>query len=58
MKWKVNDDHLARAVLHVALHILQDNIQVLIGQCSFAIGEIYIYQPLTTWLNLHDSDEV
>ncbi len=30
----------------------------MIGECSFTLGEIYIYQPLTTWLNLHDSNEV
>lgn len=30
----------------------------MLGESSFTLGEIYIYQPLTTWLNLHDSDEV
>lgn len=60
MKWKVLDGHLPCTALHTALHVRQEdnNTDSLVGECSFTIGEVYIYQPLTTWLNLHDSDEV
>lgn len=59
MKWKVNDNQLPCTVLHTSLHAQQDNhTESLLGECSFTIGEIYIYQPLTTWLNLYQSDEV
>ena len=56
MKWKVEDDHLPCTVLHTSVY--RKNNETIIGECSFTIGEIYIYQPLTTWLNLHNSDEV
>lgn len=56
MKWKVEDDRLPCTVLHTKIY--RENNETIIGECSFTIGEIYIYQPLTTWLNLHDSDEV
>jgi len=59
MKWKVNDDRLPCTVLHTTVFVQQgNNTETIIGECSFTIGEIYIYQPLTTWLNLHTSDEV
>jgi hypothetical protein len=59
MKWKVNDDRLPCTVLHTTVFVQQgDNTETIVGECSFTIGEIYIYQPLTTWLNLHTSDEV
>lgn len=59
MKWKINDDHLPCTVLNTKLYYRdENNSEIMIGECSFTIGEIYIYQPLTTWLNLHDSDEV
>ncbi|CAF0949331.1 unnamed protein product [Rotaria sordida] len=58
MKWKVIDNHLPRTVLHTTLYVRKENnTEILVGECSFTIGEVYIYQPLTTWLNLHDSDE-
>ncbi|CAF3353132.1 unnamed protein product [Rotaria sp. Silwood1] len=58
MKWKVIDDHLPCTVLHTTLYTRQENnTEIVVGECSFTIGEVYIYQPLTTWLNLHDSDE-
>jgi hypothetical protein len=59
MKWKVDDDRLPCTVLHTILYTRQENnTEIMVGECSFTIGEVYIYQPLTTWLNLHDSDEV
>lgn len=59
MKWKVDDDHLPSTVLNTTLYIQQENNgEIIVGECSFTLGEIYIYQPLTTWLNLHDSNEV
>ena len=59
MRWKVDDDRLPSTVLHTSLHAQQENqTETLVGECSFTIGEIYIYQPLTTWLNLHDGDKV
>ena len=59
MKWNVDDDRLPCTVLHTILYLRQENnTDSIVGECSFTIGEIYIYQPLTTWLNLHDSDEV
>ncbi|CAF0815587.1 unnamed protein product [Adineta ricciae] len=58
MRWKVDDGRLPSTVLHTSLHAQQENqTETLVGECSFTIGEIYIYQPLTTWLNLHDSDK-
>jgi hypothetical protein len=59
MKWKVVDDHLPCTVLHIHLYARHDNqSDAMLGQCTFTIGEIYIYQPLTTWLNFYQSDEV
>jgi hypothetical protein len=59
MKWKVDDDRLPCTVLHTTLYIQEENnTEKIVGECSFTIGEIYIYQPLTTWLNLNDTDEV
>jgi len=59
MKWQINDDHLPSTVLNTSVYICDDNqTETLIGQCTFTLGEIYIYQPLTTWLNLQDSNEV
>lgn len=59
MKWQVNDDNLPCTALHSALYMRQENnIETLLGESSFTIGEVYIYQPLTTWLNLRDSDKV
>jgi hypothetical protein len=59
MKWKIDDDRLPCTVLYTTLYIREENnIETIIGECSFTLGEIYIYQPLTTWLNLHNSDEV
>lgn len=59
MKWKVDDDRLPCTVLHTILYTRQENnTEIMVGECSFTIGEVYIYQPLTTWLNLRDSDEV
>ncbi|CAF0908954.1 unnamed protein product [Adineta steineri] len=58
MKWKVDDDRLPCTVLHTTLYLQhENNSETIIGECSFTIGEIYIYQPLTTWLNFHDSNE-
>ncbi len=59
MKWKIDDDRLPFTVLHTTVYIREENnTEIMIGECSFTLGEIYIYQPLTTWLNLHDSDKV
>jgi len=59
MKWKVIDDHLPCTVLRIHLYARENNLnEILLGECSFTIGEIYIYQPLTTWLNLYPSDQV
>jgi hypothetical protein len=60
MKWKIDDDRLPCTVLHTTLYNRSEanNADTMIGESSFTLGEIYIYQPLTTWLNLHDSDEV
>jgi len=59
MKWKIDDARLPCTVLHTTLYIQEENnTETMVGESSFALGEIYIYQPLTTWLNLHDSDEV
>ena len=56
MKWQVEDDHLPCTVLHT--NVYTRDTKTMLGECSFTIGEIYIYQPLTTWLNLLNSDEV
>jgi hypothetical protein len=59
MTWKIDDDRLPYTVLHSTLYIREENnTETMIGECSFTLGEVYIYQPLTTWLNLHDSDKV
>jgi len=59
MKWKIDDNRLPCTVLHTIVYSREEtNTETMIGESSFTLGEIYIYQPLTTWLNLHDSNEV
>ena len=59
MRWKVDDDRLPCTVLHTSVYARDDQTnETLLGECSFTIGEIYIYQPLTTWLNLYENDAV
>jgi hypothetical protein len=59
MRWNVDDDRLPCTVLHTSVYARDDRAnETVLGECSFTIGEIYIYQPLTTWLNLYENDAV
>ncbi|CAF1644320.1 unnamed protein product, partial [Didymodactylos carnosus] len=59
MKWKIDDRLLTQTTLHAILYcISENNIEKIVGETAFKVGELYIFQPLTTWLNIRDDNDI
>ena len=37
---------------------LETGIESIFSECMLKIGEVYMFQPLSMWLSLHDPDKV
>ena len=54
----MDDTSLMQIKVNIMMYLVhkQTGIDIFYAQSSIKIGEVYMYQPVSIWLSLHDPD--